>query len=686
MNFRIADTFTDSLTRLAAAEQKAVKTTVFDLQTDLKGAGLNFHRITHSKDDHFWSVRVSSDVRIIVHKTEADLLLCYVDHHDKAYQWAERRKIALHPKTGAIQLVEVRERVEEIPVYVSVEKEPETAPTKSNGRLFAEIADDVLLGYGVPTEWLDDVRRATEDSLFDLADHLPQEAAEALLELATGSEPSMPETTAPATAGYEHPDALRRFRLVQDEAALELALDYPWEKWAIFLHPSQKSAVERHYNGPARVSGSAGTGKTVVALHRAAYLAKATPKATVLLTTLSDALAALLAIKLDRLVGRDSAVRKRITVTALPTLAKELEEGAKLATAADVRRVIEAVLYRSGRAEFTSRLVLNEWRHVFDPWQLSTWDAYREASRQGMRTRLGSRQREAMFTVLAAMRTELSTEGLMTWAQLYTRVAETAARRFDHVVVDEAQDLSIPQLRLVAALGCAPTNNLFLAGDLGQRIFQLPFSWSRLGINIRGRSSTLRVNYRTSHQIRRSVDRLLPERIRDADENEESRRGTVSVFSGPSPEIRVFDAQNGEREFVVGRLLHWREQGMGLGEIGVFVRSENEMPRARAVLKASGFGWSELEHTRKPATDRIAVSTMHLAKGLEFRAVVVLGCDDEVIPDQDRIEAITDAADLEEVYTTERHLLYVACTRAREELMITAVEPASEFLDDLLLS
>src|SRR4051794_39519654 len=186
MEFRIADTFTASLARLTAQEQRAAKTTAFDLQLHPSAPGLRFHRLDRAKDPSFWSVRASDDIRLIVHRTAASLLLCYVDHHDAAYAWAERRKIERHPTTGAAQLVEVRERVEEITVRV-----PPAPAAKARPALFAGLSNAVLLSYGVPPEWLGDVRQATEDSLFELAPHLPPEAAESLLRLAVGETPEV---------------------------------------------------------------------------------------------------------------------------------------------------------------------------------------------------------------------------------------------------------------------------------------------------------------------------------------------------------------------------------------------------------------------------------------------------------------------------------------------------------------
>jgi hypothetical protein len=202
MEFRIADTFTDSLARLPSQEQKAVKTTAFDMQINPGHPGLQFHRIERAKDLSFWSVRVNRDVRLIVHKTDEGLLLCYVDHHDKAYAWAERRRIERHPRTGAAQLVEIRERIEELPVYApapAVEAKPP---------LFAHQPDDVLLSYGVPTDWLSAVRQVDEDGLFELAEHLPQEAAEALLDLAVGATPKVAEVLPTHGDAFAHPDSV----------------------------------------------------------------------------------------------------------------------------------------------------------------------------------------------------------------------------------------------------------------------------------------------------------------------------------------------------------------------------------------------------------------------------------------------------------------------------------------------
>lgn len=691
MDFRIADTFTDSLARLTGDEQKAVKTTAFDLQMNPASPGMSFHKLDKAKDKNFWSVRVSSDIRLIVHKTTGSLLLCYVDHHDKAYDWAMRRKLETHPKTGAAQLVEIRETVKEVivPVYVQAEfPAPRKAPKSP---LFADKSDDELLGYGVPAEWLDDVRSATEDTLLALADHLPAEAAEALLELATGGKPRVPEPVLPTVSPFEHPDAQRRFRVMTNVEELQRALDFPWEKWTVFLHPEQRQWVERDYTGPARISGSAGTGKTIVALHRAVHLARTHPEARVLLTTFSDTLANALHTKLKRLIGSEPRLAERIDVHSLNAIGLRLYKShcgpVNLASREAVRELLGEASKAVAGHKFSLHFLVTEWEQVVDAWQLETWESYRDVARLGRKTRLPEAQRTILWSIFEKVRAGLTERKLTTHAGLFTALASALAKSkhlpFDFAVVDEAQDISVAHLRFFAALGADKPNALFFAGDLGQRIFQQPFSWKSLGVDIRGRSRNLRINYRTSHQIRQQADRLLGPEVADVDGNSEIRSDTVSVFNGPPPVIRVVKSEAEESTSVGAWIAEQSRAGVLPHEFGVFVRSAAQMDRAQAAVKASGLPFKILDEHVETASGHVSISTMHLAKGLEFRAVVVMACDDEIIPLQERIETVGDDADLQEVYDTERHLLYVACTRARDHLLVTGVEPASEFLDDL---
>ncbi len=688
MNFRIADTFTDSLARLNSDEQKAAKTTAFDLQMNPANPGMQFHRLDKAKDKNFWSVRVNGDVRLIVHRSDDSMLLCYVDHHDRAYDWAERRKLETHPKTGAAQLVEIRETVKEVIVPVYRQEELALPPKRA---LFADRQDDELLGYGVPPEWLSDVKQVDEDSLLVIADRLPAEAAEALLELATGGKPRVQQPVSGTETPFDHPDAKRRFRVMNNVEELARALEFPWDKWTVFLHPDQQELVVRSYNGPAKVSGSAGTGKTIVALHRAAHLARKNPESRILLATFSEPLARSLEGKLRRLVSGEPRLAERIDVHALDTFAERLLKvhckSLQLADRSRIRGFLADASLAFGNHPFSQHFILSEWDHVVDAWQLRSWDSYRDVARLGRRTRLPERQREILWGVFQKVIEALDNAGLVTMAGAYERLrrgfGEGMKPPYDHAIIDEAQDLNVAQMRFLAALGSDRPESLFFAGDIGQRIFEQPFSWKSLGVDIRGRSRQLRINYRTSHQIRQQADRLLGPEITDADGNTEVRSDTVSVFNGEPPEVCTFDTEEAEAG-AVGRWVSERVfDGFAAHEVAIFVRSNHQMSRAVAAAQGSGCAYSVLDEKLDIRSGHMAIASMHLAKGMEFRAVAVMACDDEVIPFQERIETVGEEGDLQEVYDTERQLLYVACTRARDRLLITAVEPASEFLDDM---
>jgi hypothetical protein len=682
MNFLIADTFTASFNRLSGVDQKAVKASVFDLQMDRSGSGLQLHRIDNSKDPNFWSARVNRDVRLIVHKTAESLLVAYVDHHDAAYGWAERRRIEAHPRTGAIQIVEIRERVEDVAPPATFDFVfPEPAKGKqreiATPALFASLDDNALLSIGVPADWLADVRAANEDGFFALAVHLPAEASEALLEFAATGRLAV---SAPVAAdAFTHPDALRRIRLIADQEELEQALAFPWEQWGVFLHPSQRALVDRSFSGPARVAGSAGTGKTIVAIHRAVRLARENPAAKILLVTFSQPLAEAMAKKTLVLAPETGGIVRRITTASFRGIAEQmyqLEHGVRPRIASDaiLRERLRDAATTTRLKGFSERFLLSEWTNVVDAWGLSSLDAYSTVERMGRKSRLGPNQRARLWPVFAAVQEALATERYTTWANVFTGLAKALEDRptkpLDHVIIDEAQDLAPAELRFFAALAPIEPNGLFLSGDIGQRIFQHPYSWASLGVDVRGRSHTLKVCYRTSQQIRRAADRLLPTVLRDSDGVEDERLGIVSVFAGPPPEVKSSSTIAAEAETVRNAVASWLDEGIAAHEIGLFVRTPQLVVRARAAIDGLA-----------GAADMVTAQ-MSLAKGLEFRAVVVMACDEGVLPLDERVADAADEAELDDVYETERRLLYVACTRAREHLMLTGVTPVSEYLAD----
>jgi hypothetical protein len=575
VKFLIADTFVTSLARLTASEQKAVKTTAFDLQVSPALPGLQFRRLDRARDKNSWSVRAGADIRVIVHRTAGSLVLCYADHHDKAYAWAERRRLETHPGTGAVQIVEVRETVQEIviPHY-----------TQEVIRPLAGVDATLLHELGVPQEWIGDIREADEDLLLEIADHLPSEAAESILRLAAGEHVEPAPTVAPGDP-YRHPDALRRFRSVVDTPQeLADALGAPWATWSVFLHPEQKALVERTYAGPARISGSAGTGKTVVAVHRTVHLAMSTADSRILLTTFSEPLARDLRNRLKLLLRRDPRAAERIDVETLSRVATRLSNGwpgrtPSLLEDAELHGIVPEVLAESDvtSQRITPAFLSDEWRTVVDAWNVQTWEAYRDIPRIGRRTRLSQAQRQEAWRLLARIRERVEQLGSATESGLLHALADkmtdAGAAPYDYVIVDEAQDLSVAQLRFLAAVSSDRTNALFLCGDLGQQIFRLPFSWRALGIDVRGNSHILRVNYRTSHQIRSTADLLLDRSLRDADGNEVARTGTVSMFNGPAPEVKVFADQPQESGHVADWITNLLREGFSASEVALFARS-----------------------------------------------------------------------------------------------------------------
>jgi superfamily I DNA/RNA helicase len=504
-----------------------------------------------------------------------------VKRQDQACRWAETRELIIHPKTGALQMVELHETAPQ----VSAPKYLEAARRQSLP--LAHTANSELLSFGVPPTWLESVKSAGEDTIRAIAAHLPAEAAEAVLDLAIGEKPKAPLRLPAGTDPFEHPDSERRFRVMRNVEELERALDYPREIWSVFLHPAQRTLVERDYNGPARVAGSAGTGKTIVALHRAAFVARANPTARVLLTTLSEALADALSFKLRALTCNEPRLAERIEVHSLDTIACHLYElQFEEPNIASDESIQAALMQASQGRKFSSRFLLDEYLRIVDAWQIDTWQAYRDVAARGRQPRLPEDQLRVLWSIFEQASVTLQSRHLVIQAGIFARLtaglAQEAAYPFDFVVVDDAQDMSIAQLRWVAALAADRPNALFFAGDPGQRTIQQPFSWRALGVDVSSRSSTLRINYRTSQQILAQIGRLLGPQVSDVDGNTDDR-------------------------------------------------SEEQLPRALAAAESVGLPTNVLDEHLFVAEDHVSIAPMPLAKGLEFRAVAVIACDASII-------------------------------------------------------
>jgi mRNA-degrading endonuclease RelE of RelBE toxin-antitoxin system len=672
VKFIIADTFLRSLERLDGESQKLVKQAAFEFQVNPAHPGFQFHKLERAKDKRFSSARVNRDLRIIIHRDGASsLMLCYADHHDAAYGWAERRMLDVHPTTGAIQLVEVEERVQEVVRTVVREQE---AP------IFARYEPDYLLALGVPPQWLDALRTVGETAFLELAVHLPSEVGERLLELAEGKPVPRPvavTATAKLADAFEHPDSQRHFRVMESRDELAHALDAPWDRWLVFLHPDQQRYANSHYKGPARVYGGAGTGKTVVAVHRAVQLARA-GRGRVLLTTFSKTLSNHLRRQVELLAGVDPFVLERLDVIHLHQLATSLwSEHAGRRFVRARKDTVEALLAQAARAHDEDvDFAREEFWAVIDAQGIVELEQYLDAARTGRGAALGVKRRRALWQVFSAVLERLQARRELTWngvVSAATSLLDKHGSRYTHVVADEAQDFGAAELRLIRALAAPGVDDVFLCADEGQRIYRARFSWAKLGLDVRGRSHRLNINYRTTAQIRRQADRLLPRSLQDAD-GEALVRGAISQLTGPEPELRGHTKIEQE----IAGLHEWletcRAAGIPLHQVAIFARTQALLnDRALPALAKSSVKPIRLDEERPATEGETNLGTMHRAKGLEFRAVAVIACDTAHIPDPYGLSQLHDPADRKAYLEQERNLLYVACTRARERLLVSWV-------------
>lgn len=676
MRLVFAQPFIKRLEGLQNQDQKLVRDAVMQLHLDVMKdgqarPGLRWHGL---ETQDLYSISPNMDFRVIIHHRGEDYAVLYVDHHDRAYDWARRRRLEVHPYTGSMQIVEVEERTEVVTHVTTVAEE----------RPFHSYDGEYLLQLGVPETYVQTVRHASTRNAHELLELLPEDVSERLLGLLAG------ELVRPAEQRhgdpFTHPDAQRAFRVAEDDAALEAALSGAWRDWVVFLHPSQRALVERTYTGPARVTGGAGTGKTVVVLHRAARLARAGRR--VLVTTYSRTLVA----RLEELLGfmaLDAEARARITVTSVHHLATQVaaELGLPPRQSDDkpdrVRGRLEAAA-RALNVNHTPAFLLAEWRGVIEAQGLRSWEEYRDARRTGRGTPLGSRGRQEVWRVAEHLRAGLAADQRFTWRTMCDAVTEAlqgTPPRFDHILADEAQDFGPSELRFLLALTGGGPDHLMLVQDEGQRIYVRSFPLRPLGLNFQGRSARLRLNYRTSRQIRELADRVLPSTIRDADDEVEQRL-TLSRFQGPEPTLLCLPDREAEFQ-AVGRWITGRlEAGVAPAEIAVFTRHD---PATTAFRLQAHTGHAAAVVGAEDVADpgKISVSTMHRAKGLEFRAVAALGLTDQALPSAQRLAELTDPGDQEDLIAQERHLLYVAATRAREWLLLTYAGEGSRFLAGL---
>ena len=470
MNFLIADTFTASFNRLSGLDQKAVKASVFDLQMDPTGNGLQLHRIDKSKDPNFWSARVNRDVRLIVHKTGDSLLVAYVGHHDDAYAWAERRRIEAHPRTGAVQIVEVRERVEEVAPPATFDFVfPEPAKSKEKAAappaLFSSLDDNALLSIGVPADWLADVRAASEDGFFALT---PPPAGRSLR---SAARICRHRQAGGARSGSGHRRSLRASRCVAaDQADRRPGGTGTGARLSVGemgrLPPPFATGAGRAFllgAGARRRFGGHRQDHRGDPSRRPARPRKSRMRGCCWPVS-REPLAAEWRRKCwswrpRRAVSSPGSPRRPSRGIAEQMF--QLEHGVRPRIASDavLRERLRAAAAATGLKGFSERFLLSEWTNVIDAWGLTSLDAYSTVQRMGRKSRLGPNQRARLWPVFQAVREALAAERYTTWANVFTGLADALARRpskpFDHVVIDEAQDLAPAELRFFAALAPA---------------------------------------------------------------------------------------------------------------------------------------------------------------------------------------------------------------------------------------
>jgi superfamily I DNA/RNA helicase len=669
------------------------------------GTGLNYERINGSRDPQLRSLRVDQDYRCIVRAPEkgSTYVLLWVDKHDDAYAWARRKACQVNRVSGALQIVDVEAAEQSIGDAISAAVEQALAVVpQPPAALFAAISDDELTRLGVPPALLPSLRAVRqEDDLAALLEWLPPECVDSLILLADGHslaevlaelerEASAEVDPADVDSALERMDSQAEFIVFTDDEALEAMLSAPMETWRVFLHPSQRRLVERHWSGPVRVLGGAGTGKTVAAIHRARWLAEqiltgpdAGASDRVLFTTFTRNLATDIRSNLAKICTPQQL--QRIEVTHLDAWVGSYlrSQGLKMRQFDETARKAAwdvAWLVAEPELNLDRNFYEEEWRDVVLPQGCTTIDDYLSAKRVGRGTRLNRQKRVKIWPVFDALRSELRQRGL--WepeeakqAAADRLMASGQPARYRAVIVDEAQDLDAAGFRLIRALaGPEHANDLFIVGDSHQRIYGRALVLSQCGINVRGRSRKLRINYRTTEETRAWATAVLAGMsFDDLDGGTDASSDYRSLMHGEPPLIRGFQDPGEEQRFLVELIQSLKENGQSLASTCVAARSKDAVKILAERFEAAGIATRVItaEEADDPSETALRLATMHRVKGLEFDHMLIPGLNAGVLPDRRVLERCADQVSKEAFTQQERSLLHVAATRARKRLVVT---------------
>ena len=704
MTIAISNDFLSAFSNVQKSQQRQVREFIEKFREHPDSPGSNYEVIQSAKDRQLFSVRVNQAYRAIVfHPPNSEVyILTWVDHHDEAYRWAERKQFAVHPATGALQVYTAEAVAAAIPVSTGG-----AAAAPAPG-LFAAVKDKYLLRLGVPEDLLPVVRQIETDFDLEQAEkQLPAEAYEALYLLASGysieevfrevEKPEEDETpvvdTTDFAAALQNEDSQRRFFTVApDDKDLQQMLNAPLEQWRIFLHPKQKKLVRMLANGPVRVLGGAGTGKTVVAMHRARFLVEeAFPTDRILFTTFTKNLATDIQENLRKLCTVDGL--SRIDVVNLDGWVSNFlnAQGYKPKVVFD-EEGNEAWEYALAKAPLDLGLspafYRAEWEQVVQAQNVTDGEQYVHASRVGRGTKLSRDAKKRIWPVFQEYRAELNTSGRKEYVDLLRDARGLMESKklqppYRAVIVDEAQDMSAEALRLIRALVPEAGNDLFLVGDAHQRIYRNRASLGQCGINIKGRGKKLKVNYRTTDEIRRFAVALLEGRdVDDLDGGKDTQQGYMSLTHGEAPQVRRLGSLAEETACVVGRVRELIQQGTAAESICIVGRTKRIVESFAEDLREAGLAVYEIKRNAAEQRDKpgVRVATMHRVKGLEFEHLLVVSANDGVLPLKAAVADAEDEVGRKRSEMSERSLLYVALTRARRSATITCSGVASEFL------
>ncbi|MCZ0945646.1 MAG: AAA family ATPase [Gammaproteobacteria bacterium] len=683
--------FLTAFAKLPSQQQRGVRTMITRFERDSTATGLNYERIANARDPNMRSLRIDGSYRAIVLKpAQGNMhMLLWADKHDEAYQWATRHACSINVETGALQVYEPRQ----LP-------DPDSPPALTDeARAFGDLKRRELVRLGVPSEMTDEVLElAGEAELEAMALRLPIEAYEALYLYLAGESydelvrereaPAEPVDASDFATALEHNDSRSRFVVIEDDLELEEMFNAPLERWRVFLHPSQRRLVERSWNGPVRVLGGAGTGKTVVAMHRARWLARTLPAGQrILFTTFTRNLAADIANNLRAICSAEEL--KRIEVTNLDRWVQRFLRGRRYRFRLVFRREEEA--WREALAKkpdgltFQDTFYEHEWEQVIQSRGVHSREEYLHVSRTGRGVRLNRAARARIWPVFEEYRVQLAERGVLEVADCYRAAAalleeDRRGGDFAAVIVDEAQDLDAPAWQLIRSLAPSGKDDLFIVGDAHQRIYsRRRVVLSHCGIDIRGRARKLRLNYRTTEETCRWAADLLEGRpIDDLDGGRDDNEGLRSVAHGPVPLVRHFPNRADQAAWLIEHLAALEAQGESLRGVCVVARTGSERDAIRRELNEAGVSVEVLEaDSPDDSASGVRLATMHRVKGLEFDHIVIASANADTLPLPAAIDAADSPAAAE---TAERSLLYVAATRAKKELLALSFGEPSPYL------